>query len=261
MVFLKISEAALKALKELGLTEYEVQAYVALVDGGQMPASDISTISKVPYSRIYDVLGRLEQKGFIQIQRGRPTLYVAKAPTEVVRLVKLAWDERLEKSCQVITNELQARFEHETQATTRDVWILHGRAAILAKAFEMLDGAREEVMLSFPTMDLGRIMDDSDFEGFSAIIEKIIELKTPKVQVLTSAVPDDLKNIIPSSIDIRTRDKVFGAGLVVDRHQTLIMLAGADAEGTFLGIFSSHMVFADMAYSYFTSLFDESNPI
>ncbi|TFF91191.1 TrmB family transcriptional regulator, partial [Candidatus Thorarchaeota archaeon] len=78
---MKVSENALKALRELGLTEYETSAYLALVDGGKMAASDISSESGVPYSRIYDVLGRLEEKGFVQIQRGRPTLYTAKAPT------------------------------------------------------------------------------------------------------------------------------------------------------------------------------------
>ena len=60
-----VSDATLKALKQMGLTEYETQAYLALVDGGQMAASDVSAKSKVPFSRIYDVLGRLEEKQFI----------------------------------------------------------------------------------------------------------------------------------------------------------------------------------------------------
>jgi sugar-specific transcriptional regulator TrmB len=40
---MKVSENALKALRELGLTEYETSAYLALVDGGKMAASDISS--------------------------------------------------------------------------------------------------------------------------------------------------------------------------------------------------------------------------
>ncbi|MHA2045220.1 MAG: TrmB family transcriptional regulator, partial [Candidatus Thorarchaeota archaeon] len=81
---------------QLGLTEYETQAYLALVSGGQMGASDISAKSKVPYSRIYDVLGRLEDKQFIIVKRGRPTKYVAKSPTEVVRVIRLDWEQKLE---------------------------------------------------------------------------------------------------------------------------------------------------------------------
>ena len=77
---MSVSDATLKALKELGLTEYETNAYLSMIAGGpQMAASDISSKSHVPYSRIYDVLGRLEEKGFISISKGRPTLYTANA--------------------------------------------------------------------------------------------------------------------------------------------------------------------------------------
>ena len=44
---MSVSDATLKALKQLGLTEYETQAYLALVDGGQMAASDLSAKSKL----------------------------------------------------------------------------------------------------------------------------------------------------------------------------------------------------------------------
>ena len=150
---MSVSEATLKALKQLGLTEYETQSYLALVDGGQMSASDVSAKSKVPFSRIYDVLGRLEEKQFIQVQKGRPSMYVAKAPTEVVRLIRLSWEERLKESSSIVVEELQPLFEKETKQTPRDVWVIHGRASILAKAMEMLDSAKEAVLLSLPSFD------------------------------------------------------------------------------------------------------------
>jgi sugar-specific transcriptional regulator TrmB len=259
--FLSLSEASLKALKELGLTEYEVQAYVALVDGGLMSATDTSSKSGVPFSRVYDVLGRLEEKGFIQVQRGRPTLYVPKAPSEVVRLVKLAWEEKLEKSSKAVVEELQPRFERETQATTRDVWLLHGRASILAKAIEMLEGAREEVLLSLPSMDFSEFADRFEIEDLSAVIESALKLKIDRAYILTSTVPDDIRALIPRDVEVRTRDKVFGAGLVIDRRETLIMLAGTGRDSEFLGVYSSAPVFADMASHYFDSLWNESSPV
>ena len=248
------SEATIKALKELGLTEYETAAYLALVEGGQISASDISSRSKVPYSRIYDVLGRLEEKAFIQVQRGRPTIYVAKAPTEVARLVKMAWDDKIESASSIVVNELQPRFEREIQASSRDVWLMHGRAAILAKALEMLESARDEVKLSVPSLDMG-------MEDLTAIIERVLRVKASSVQVLTSRGAESLGLPIPSQVEIRTRDRVFGAGLIVDAQQTLIMLSGSEGNESFLGIYSSHVIFAAMAQAYFDSLWSESNPI
>ena len=248
------SEATIKALKELGLTEYETAAYLALVEGGQISASDISSRSKVPYSRIYDVLGRLEEKAFIQVQRGRPTIYVAKAPTEVARLVRMAWEDKIENASSIVVNELQPRFEREVQASSRDVWLMHGRAAILAKALEMLESARDEVKLSVPSLDMG-------MEDLTAIIERVLQVKASSVQVLTSRGAESLGLPIPSQVEIRTRDRVFGAGLIVDEQQTLIMLSGSEGNESFLGIYSSHVVFAAMARAYFDSLWSEANPI
>lgn len=252
---MSVSEATLKALKQLGLTEYETQAYLALVDGGQMSATDVSNKSKVPFSRIYDVLGRLEEKQFIQVQKRRPSIYVAKSPAEVVRLIRLDWEQRLKESSKVVVEELTPLFEKETKATTRDVWIIHGRASILAKAIEMLDVAQEDVLISLPSFDL--TTGDAD-----KIVERILEMKSGiRVRILTSSITDTLKEMIPEKLEIRTRERVFGAGLVVDQRYTLIMLAGGEENNESLGIYSSHNVFAAMSLSYFSNLWRESDPI
>ena len=250
---MSVSDATLKALKQMGLTEYETQAYLALVDGGQMSASDVSTKSKVPFSRIYDVLGRLEEKQFIQVQKGRPSMYVAKAPTEVMRLIRLDWEERLKESSTLVIEELQPLFEKETKATPRDVWLIHGRAAILAKAMEMFDSAKELVLLSLPSFDMA----DQDID---TIVERVLDVKAD-VRILTSAISEGLKALIPENFEVRTRERVFGAGLVVDNKFTLIMLASGDDNQEFLGIYSSHAVFAAMSNSYFESLWKDSNTI
>ncbi len=250
-----VSEATLKALRQLGLTEYETQAYLALVDGGQRSASDVSAKSKVPFSRIYDVLGRLEEKQFIQVQKGRPSIYVAKSPTEVMRLIRLDWEDRLKESSSIVIEELQPIFESETKATTRDVWIIHGRAAILAKSIEMLEVAEEDVLLSLPSFD--HATGDAD-----KIVERILEMKSGvRVRILTSSLTDTLKKMIPENLEIRTRERVFGAGLVVDQRYTLIMLAGGEENNEALGIYSSANVFAAMSSSYFTNLWKESDPL
>jgi len=249
---MSVSDATLKALRQLGLTEYETQAYLALVDGGQMSASDVSTKSKVPFSRIYDVLGRLEEKQFIQVQKGRPSMYVAKAPTEVMQLIRLDWEERLKESSATVIEELQPLFERETKQTPRDVWLIHGRAAILAKAMEMFDAAKEAVLLSLPSVDMAG-------EDIDSLFERVLSVKA-KVCILTSSINESLKALIPENFEVRTRERVFGAGLVVDNNFTLIMLAGGEENEVF-GIYSSHSVFAAMAKSYFESLWQESDAV
>jgi sugar-specific transcriptional regulator TrmB len=50
-----ISERARKALQELGLTDYEVRAYLALVEMGPLTASELSELKLIPYSKVYEV--------------------------------------------------------------------------------------------------------------------------------------------------------------------------------------------------------------
>ncbi len=59
-------------LKELGLSKYEAHAYACLLRRGISTAQEVSDGADVPQPRVYDALGELEQKGFVDVQPGRP---------------------------------------------------------------------------------------------------------------------------------------------------------------------------------------------
>lgn len=88
-------------LKQLGLNNYEIKAYVALVssDRDSMQAAELSTASGVPMARIYDIMDSLEKKGFIKIGLGRPALYQFIVPDEALenyrRKMELEFDRKL----------------------------------------------------------------------------------------------------------------------------------------------------------------------
>jgi sugar-specific transcriptional regulator TrmB len=253
MVNMSISEASLKELREIGLTEYEINALLALIDGGKMSASEISSRSKVPYSRIYEVLSRLEDREFIQIFKGRPTKYLSKSPKEIVSLVQLEWQKKIDGFGKYIIEELQPRYEKETPLSTRDVWLLNGRSAIFAKALDILEGTREELLISLPSLDV-------NVPELKSLVEQALSVKA-KVKILTERVPHAMRALIPDSYEVRTRERVFGAGIVSDKRHTLIMLSESDNDEEFLGIYSSHVVFADMASAYFHSLWRDSTQL
>jgi sugar-specific transcriptional regulator TrmB len=73
-----------KALETLGLTEYEAKAYVSLVEKGISTAGDLSALSEIPHSKIYEVLMRLEKRKFVETQKGRPILFKAVKPSTAV---------------------------------------------------------------------------------------------------------------------------------------------------------------------------------
>ena len=62
---MSISDRTRKALEKIGLTSYEIKTFSSLLKAGEQTASDLSQKSGVPYSKIYEVLGVLEEKGWI----------------------------------------------------------------------------------------------------------------------------------------------------------------------------------------------------
>ena len=46
----------------MGLNAYEIDAYLVLLDEGQMTAMEISEQAKVPYSKMYEVLNSLKKR-------------------------------------------------------------------------------------------------------------------------------------------------------------------------------------------------------
>lgn len=145
-----ISRETRKVLRELGLTQYETRAYLALLHKGDLTASQISEHAEVPYSKIYEVLSSLEKKGWIKIERGRPSKYYPRSPSEALEAAKLRLEEMMSSWEQTMLSELQPLYEKREIREKPDIWILRGQFSILAKLKELLDKARKEVMIAAP---------------------------------------------------------------------------------------------------------------
>ncbi|RLF68808.1 MAG: hypothetical protein DRN57_02890 [Thermoplasmata archaeon] len=65
----------IELIRSAGLTRYESSAYVTLLENGPSTAREISGLGGVPMGKIYEVMSGLEEKGFIDVQKGRPILY------------------------------------------------------------------------------------------------------------------------------------------------------------------------------------------
>jgi len=74
------TDNVVSVLTELGLSLYEAKAYLTLLIRGIATASEISDLSGIPYTRVYDVLSSLESKGFVASIPGRPMKFQALDP-------------------------------------------------------------------------------------------------------------------------------------------------------------------------------------
>ncbi len=119
-----MKESIVEGLKKLGLTEYEAKAYAALVGLGEATAREIHEASKVPRTRIYDILRGLAEKGFLEFIQGSPTYYRVVEPERVMERLR----EDLLEAIDLSERELKS-LNMEAQGAS-PVWCIRSEWAI-----------------------------------------------------------------------------------------------------------------------------------
>ncbi len=243
-----VSEKGKNTLKNLGLTEYETRAYIGLVKSGPTTARDLSKISGVPHSRIYDILSKLEKRGWVESQSGRPTRYRAKSPSEAVRLHRIKQEEKLKEASETIKQELEPLYGEGGEMEKPDVWTIRGETEILSRIEEMVTSADIEILVSIPGFS----------ENFSKIEEfvPVLETKDVKLKLLTSEENEFTKDVSSiSGVEVRYREPLFGGGVIIDGKEALIVL---ESGGSIFGIWSDEIGLAKFAEEYFNYLWSDS---
>ena len=147
---MSISDKTKKSLENIGLTSYEIRSYATLLKEGEITASEISEKSGVPYSKIYEVLGALEEKGWIGSDDSRPTKYFAKSPTNALETTKQSAENEFLKNQSVILTELTSLYEKSGTSEKPDIWVISGAMNIVAKIMELVENCRSEVLIAIP---------------------------------------------------------------------------------------------------------------
>jgi len=249
-----VSEDAKKILREVGLREYETRAYLILLERGVMTASEVSEHGGIPYSKVYETLNSLERKGWIEVERGRPSRYFPKAPSESLEAARLRLEDMVNSWKHVILGELQPLYEKRELMEKPDIWILRGEFSILAKLKEMLDVARNELMIAAPAFAKGFV---------DASVPVLGQVRNSGVSVKVMVAGDwDVEKIAKVG-ETRLRDNLFGGGVIVDGKEALLFLGEADTKRSYSGllvIWSNHIGLVKFAREYFQLLWDTAKP-
>jgi sugar-specific transcriptional regulator TrmB len=249
-----VSEDAKKILHQVGLTEYETRAYLILLERGVMTASEVSEYGGVPYSKVYETLNSLERKGWIEVERGRPSRYFPKAPSESLEAARLRLEDMVSGWKRVILGELQPLYEKRELMEKPDIWILRGEFSILAKLKEMLDVAKNELMIAVPAFAKG-------FVDASVSVLGRVRSSGVRVQIMMTE-GESIKKVAEVG-EARVRDNLFGGGVIVDGKEALLFLGEADTKRSYSGllvIWSNHIGLVKFAREYFQLLWDTAKP-
>ena len=68
-------EKMLTSLQKLGLSNYGARTYIVITNLGPINATKIAIETNIPRTKIYEVLNKLEEDGWINVERRSPKLF------------------------------------------------------------------------------------------------------------------------------------------------------------------------------------------
>ena len=232
------------------MTDYEIRSYTSLLEIGPATASQLSESSAVPYSKIYEVLGSLEKKGWIEMEHGRPSKYYPKPPSVAMDITKSQLETSLRTNEALILGELQPLYEKKGVREHPDIWIVRGSFNVLAKIREIVEQVQKEILASVPAIP-------DSVAGMLIPLVKAVAERGVKIQVMTMSPATDIVARLMNLCEVRTREQMFGGGIIADGKEVILLL-GQENEAMSLAIWSDHVGLAKFAKNYFEYLWADS---
>lgn len=197
-------------LMEIGFTEYEAKAYVALLRLGPASGYQIAKESRVPRSTIYEVLAKLVMRGAVLTQSfAEQVRYAPVPPDQFLGRIRREFEDNLD----ALTDGLAGMTGSATPPG--NTWNLTGRKNLFSYARQMIAQAQNEVALV--------VGDDDELDE---LLPQLEEAHVREVTlVVISPTPYDAGEIpvvvYPSGPSLR-QSIGHGFTLIVDGREALI---------------------------------------
>ena len=206
-------------LETAGLSPYQADAYVVLLDRGSASASDLATASGVPQPRIYDVLRGLEDAGYVTTY-DRDRLYArANDPAEALSGVRTAV-ERFETAIE----EVETRY--------REATVEGGGVSIVRRRRTVFEHARETV--ADATAHIQVAATPEEFRRLEPALRGAYE-RDVQVQLSLHVPPDDdapdPSTFEGACTDVRRRELPGPFLLLADRQRACYATYSPHSEG------------------------------
>lgn len=181
-------KAAVEAFNELGLTEYEARCFVALSRIEQGTAKEISQLSDVPRSRVYDTVERLHKRGLVDVQQSDPRKYRAVSKDEAFEKLRRDYNSTIETA-----EEALGRIESTETAEEKGVWAIADADHVRDRMELFLDDADDHVHLLIADKTT---LNDHTLERLAAANDRGV---TVVVEVASESVRDRIQPELPDA--------------------------------------------------------------
>lgn len=176
-------------LQELGFTEYEAKAYLALLEKAPLSGYAIALNSGVPRSKIYEVLGGLVERGEVFVSHENPALYTPLPPKELIAQRKLKAEASFHTAEQALEQYAYTAQHRE------NIWNITGHEAIISRIKEITKHATSRILLEIwkeEAEELEEELRNASLRGVEIIIVAYGEIAFDFAQVYLHDASDEI---------------------------------------------------------------------
>jgi sugar-specific transcriptional regulator TrmB len=182
-----MSDDPIDKLVQIGFSEYEAKAYMALLRESPVTGYQLAKLSGVPRSMVYEVVGKLTARGAaMTLRQEGSTKYAPVAAEEFL-------DQLQREQEELIGSLKDDLLDLEPASDLEYVWNIEGHDNVMAKAEEMIDQAQERIYVAllpatFPA--LRPTLEEAIERGVRVVIYTTGDLDLPGGRVIVSPMPE-----------------------------------------------------------------------
>ncbi|MFC6940731.1 TrmB family transcriptional regulator [Salinirubellus sp. GCM10025818] len=216
--------AAIEQLERFGLSAYAARTFVALASLGTGTARDVSQVSAVPRTRVYDAIDELHDRGLVDILQSSPKQFRAISAETASR----TFEHELQHRTGILRTALGELEPVERQAEQRGVWTVDGQPAVTERVLEFFAGAEEEIVY----MTVEDLLTEDLVDGLSEAANRGVSIELAGV---STEVQERIQDEIPGAMMFESlwvwSDTSAGRLMMIDGGKTLVsaLVNGEDA--------------------------------
>lgn len=205
-------EHAITSLQELGLSGYESKCFVGLTRLSAGTAKEISEITDVPRSRVYDSVEKLQRRGLADVQNSTPRKYRSVTVETAIQAFRNEFDSNVETASRCL-RQLQSPSPNDDDG---DLWTISGRENVTDRGSELISEANTDLYLG-----LSEPVAEAGLDWVRTAADQNLDLT---VNVSSQSLEQRVQQFVPR-VDVTNRPEESGRSMVHDASVGRVLLA------------------------------------
>jgi len=229
-----ISEDLINKLNQMGFTNYEAKAYLALVKNNPATGYEISNVAHVPRSVIYSTLRKLESRGYVTSVHEKPRRYIPLSPKQLLSRLDSDFSEKMG----LLREELQDFVE---MPETEGFWNIRGYDNMLQICRSNIQEAEDLICISGWKREVEELRED------------LIKARERGVEIIIFSfndIDDDFGKVYSYGIDEDKLREIWKPKLIIVTDSEELIMGSAKKEKNQQAIWTENRAVLNIALNY-----------